>query len=137
MFSRTHTSFSPWIIVKANNKKKARLESIRYLLSNLDYRGKDDARTSLAHLRLGQLLLDLKRYQEAETELLQAERTLVNLQGLAPARHAKCMQTLAEFYEAWQSAEPGQDHDREAAKWRVMLHTTDAAPSKDLLPDKK
>ncbi len=47
MFSRTHTSFSPWIIVKANNKKKARLESIRYLLSNLDYRGKDDARTSL------------------------------------------------------------------------------------------
>ena len=47
MFSRTHTSFSPWIIVKANNKKKARLESIRYLLSNLDYRGKDEASTSL------------------------------------------------------------------------------------------
>ncbi|MBK7974260.1 MAG: polyphosphate kinase 2 [Deltaproteobacteria bacterium] len=47
MFSRTHTSFSPWIIVKANNKKKARLESIRYLLSNLDYRGRDEAGTSL------------------------------------------------------------------------------------------
>lgn len=47
MFSRTHTSFSPWIIVKANNKKKARLESIRYLLSSLDYRGRDEASTSL------------------------------------------------------------------------------------------
>lgn len=40
MFSRTHTSFSPWIIVKANNKKIARLESIRYVLSQFDYEGK-------------------------------------------------------------------------------------------------
>jgi len=41
MLSRTHTSFSPWIIVKANNKCAARLESIRYTLSLLDYTGKD------------------------------------------------------------------------------------------------
>ena len=37
MFSRTHTSYSPWIIVKANVKKEARLESIRYVLSQLHY----------------------------------------------------------------------------------------------------
>jgi len=37
MFSKTHTSFSPWIIVQANNKKLARLESIRYVLNQLDY----------------------------------------------------------------------------------------------------
>jgi polyphosphate kinase 2 len=47
MFSRTHTSFSPWIIVKANNKKRARLESMRYVLSRLDYEKKDEAGTSL------------------------------------------------------------------------------------------
>lgn len=47
MFSRTHTSYSPWIIVKANDKKKARLESMRYVLSVLDYEGKDKPRTSL------------------------------------------------------------------------------------------
>jgi polyphosphate kinase 2 len=41
MFSKTHTTLSPWIIVKANNKRKARLESIRYVLSMLDYEGKD------------------------------------------------------------------------------------------------
>lgn len=45
MFSRTHTSFSPWIIVQANNKKKARLESIRYVLSTLDYSSKGDEKT--------------------------------------------------------------------------------------------
>jgi polyphosphate kinase 2 len=42
MFSRTHTSFSPWIIVKANNKQKARLESIRYLLSLVNYDEKNE-----------------------------------------------------------------------------------------------
>jgi polyphosphate kinase 2 len=47
MFSKTHTSFSPWIIVRANNKKHARLESIRYVLSVLDYAGKAEAGTSL------------------------------------------------------------------------------------------
>lgn len=42
MFSKTHTTFSPWIIVKANNKRKARLESMRYVLSTLDYNGKEN-----------------------------------------------------------------------------------------------
>ena len=42
MFSKTHTAFSPWIIVKANNKKRARLESMRYVLSTFDYDGKDN-----------------------------------------------------------------------------------------------
>ena len=48
MFSKTHTSYSPWIIVKANDKKKARLESMRYVLSALPYEGKDNPRTSLS-----------------------------------------------------------------------------------------
>ncbi len=43
MFSKTHTSFSPWIIVKSNNKKLARLESIRFVLNTIDYTGKDEA----------------------------------------------------------------------------------------------
>lgn len=47
MFSRTHTTFSPWIIVKANSKKRARLESMRYVLSTIAYDGKEDARVSL------------------------------------------------------------------------------------------
>jgi len=37
MFAQTHTSFSPWIIVKSNNKRRARLESIRYVLSRFSY----------------------------------------------------------------------------------------------------
>ena len=43
MFSKTHTAFSPWIIVSANDKKKARVESIRHVLNLLPYRGKNEA----------------------------------------------------------------------------------------------
>lgn len=47
MFERTHTLSSPWIVVNGNNKPKARLESIRYVLSVCDYEGKGDIRTRL------------------------------------------------------------------------------------------
>lgn len=40
MFSRSHTAYSPWIIVKTNSKKLARLESIRYVLSQFEYADK-------------------------------------------------------------------------------------------------
>lgn len=47
MFSKTHTTFSPWIIIKTNNKKEARLESMRYVLSRFDYDNKGDSATAL------------------------------------------------------------------------------------------
>ena len=47
MFSKTHTNFSPWIIVKTNNKRRARLESMRYVLSQFDYEGKGASGISL------------------------------------------------------------------------------------------
>jgi polyphosphate kinase 2 len=43
MFSKTHTTFSPWIIIKTNNKKEARLETIRYVLSKFEYEGKGNS----------------------------------------------------------------------------------------------
>jgi polyphosphate kinase 2 len=48
MFSKTHTTFSPWIIVKANDKQAARLESLRYMLNLLPYEGKGEAPIRLA-----------------------------------------------------------------------------------------
>jgi polyphosphate kinase 2 len=47
MFSKTHTNFSPWIIVKTNDKKQARLESMRYVLSQFDYEGKGESGVTL------------------------------------------------------------------------------------------
>jgi polyphosphate kinase 2 len=47
MFSKTHTNFSPWIIVETNDKKQARLESMRYVLSQFDYEGKGESKIAL------------------------------------------------------------------------------------------
>ena len=47
MFSKTHTTYSPWIIVKANDKQTARLESLRYVLNLLPYKGKEEAQIRL------------------------------------------------------------------------------------------
>jgi len=47
MFSKTHTSYCPWMIIKTNEKKTARLEAMRHVLSSFDYEGKHDSLTTL------------------------------------------------------------------------------------------
>jgi polyphosphate kinase 2 len=42
MFARTHTLVSPWIVVRADNKRDARLNLIRDLLTRLGYPGADE-----------------------------------------------------------------------------------------------
>ncbi len=41
MFSRTHTPFAPWLIVDSNDKKRARINVARIMLSKIDYEDKD------------------------------------------------------------------------------------------------
>jgi polyphosphate kinase len=43
MFRRTDTKTAPWITIKSNDKKRARLGAMRYLLSQVEYDGKDAA----------------------------------------------------------------------------------------------
>ena len=41
MFRRTDTDVAPWITIKSNDKKRARLNAMRYFLSQFEYAGKD------------------------------------------------------------------------------------------------
>ncbi|MGC8506710.1 MAG: polyphosphate kinase 2 [Thiomonas sp.] len=41
MFARTHTPTAPWTVVRANDKKLARINLVMDLLTRLDYAGKD------------------------------------------------------------------------------------------------
>ncbi|HTW19423.1 MAG TPA: polyphosphate kinase 2 [Mycobacteriales bacterium] len=43
MFQRTHTGFAPWTVVKSNDKRRGRIESMRHVLSRFDYPGKSAA----------------------------------------------------------------------------------------------
>lgn len=49
MFRRTSTEHSPWIVVLGNEKKRARLESIRYVLGRVDYEGRGQVGLRLEH----------------------------------------------------------------------------------------
>jgi polyphosphate kinase len=40
MFRSTHTEHAPWTVVKSNDKRRGRIESMRYVLSRFDYPGK-------------------------------------------------------------------------------------------------
>jgi polyphosphate kinase 2 len=42
MFFHTDQAEVPWTVVKSNDKKRARLEALRYVLSSMDYAEKDD-----------------------------------------------------------------------------------------------
>ena len=42
MFLATDTDHAPWIVVKSNDKKRGRINAMRYLLSKFDYDDKDD-----------------------------------------------------------------------------------------------
>jgi polyphosphate kinase 2 (PPK2 family) len=41
MFRRTDTDLAPWITIKSNDKKRARINAMRHFLSSVDYDGKD------------------------------------------------------------------------------------------------
>lgn len=42
MYKKTNTKLSPWIVIKANRKTKARIEAIRYVLNTIPYDFKDE-----------------------------------------------------------------------------------------------
>jgi polyphosphate kinase len=41
MFNATDTDIAPWIVVKSNDKKRARINAMRHLLAESDYEDKD------------------------------------------------------------------------------------------------
>lgn len=41
MFRFTHTTIAPWVVIRANDQRRARLEAIRVVLSAIDYEKKD------------------------------------------------------------------------------------------------
>jgi polyphosphate kinase 2 (PPK2 family) len=41
MFAATHTQWAPWTVVNGNGKRLARIEAMRFVLSQVDYEGKN------------------------------------------------------------------------------------------------
>ncbi len=43
MFAKTDTDYAPWTTIRSNDKKRARINAMRFFLSQFDYEDKDDA----------------------------------------------------------------------------------------------
>jgi serine/threonine protein kinase/Flp pilus assembly protein TadD len=72
-----------------------------------------------ARIGLGRSLFLSRKYTDAESELLEAERVL-SVAPEASSRHrARCFEVLAEMYDHWEAAEPGNGYGAKAATWRA------------------
>lgn len=47
MLLASHTDYSPWTVIRSDNKKKARINCIKHILQNMDYPGKIKAKKLL------------------------------------------------------------------------------------------
>jgi polyphosphate kinase 2 (PPK2 family) len=58
MFEATDTDIAPWIVVRSNDKKRARINAMRYLLADTAYDDKDDEVVGEPDRRSGRALTD-------------------------------------------------------------------------------
>ena len=56
MFKKTNTEIAPWIIIKANKKTKARVETIEHILNTIPYKPKDIS--IVKHIEVEEKLID-------------------------------------------------------------------------------
>jgi polyphosphate kinase len=76
MFAATDTDYAPWTVIKSNDKKRARLEALRYVLCALPYEGKDEAVVGRPDPNI----------VVAATDVLEADREALEREELAAAR---------------------------------------------------
>ncbi|MEW6251483.1 MAG: serine/threonine-protein kinase [Planctomycetota bacterium] len=79
-----------------------------------------DRDTALFRSAWGACLTRLKRYAEAEEQLLTSQRELAAW-NTGHKHTQRATRLLAELYAAWDAAEPGQGYDVKAAAWRAKL----------------
>jgi tetratricopeptide (TPR) repeat protein len=83
--------------------------------------GADDWQTATARCGIGGCLTAQKRYAEAETELLAAERALSAAGTVAARYQVRCLRELVVLYDNWDDAEPGKGHFDKALQWNEKL----------------
>ena len=69
MLLASHTEHAPWTVVRSDNKKKARINCIKHILSNIDYPNKIKAKKLLADDKI-------KIHASDEIKIMETEMTL-------------------------------------------------------------
>jgi serine/threonine protein kinase/tetratricopeptide (TPR) repeat protein len=85
--------------------------------------GPDNMQLATARLALGRTCTQLKRWTEAQRELLECHRALAG-QASTGNQLARCRRALATLYDAWELDDPGKGHKEQAQKWRLAATTS-------------
>ena len=83
--------------------------------------GKDYWLTGYARMGRGRTLVRMKRFSDAEKELLEAERVMGAPKGVPAGRHKSCLEAVVQLYEAWNKADPSDAHAASVASWKAKL----------------
>lgn len=73
---------------------------------------------------LGQARIELKQFEAAEANLLEAHPIWVKLRGETHTDTRDCVRTIVDLYTAWHAAQPGKGHDAKAGEWKAKLGAT-------------
>ena len=110
MFARTHTHICPWTIVNTNDKKRARLNIARDILSKIDYEGKDQ--TNVCLLPDPSIVWTYSQYQATHTD--PAEEIKKQLEEAREAKKArKKAQKIAREAKEKQEKEVQKEKEKE------------------------
>ncbi len=90
-----------------------------------------DWRIGTCLFKYGHCLFALKRYAEAEENLLEAYRISLSTFGPEARETIAHVYTLTRMYETWDVVEPGQGHADKAAEWRAKLPATQPTPTEE------
>jgi len=90
--------------------------------------GKKYDRVAEAHAALGNALVGLARFEEAEGHLLSAEGVFASAEGISPNRYQVILKDIINLYESWEKADPGKGHGAKAAPWRIKMESATSRP---------
>ena len=76
---------------------------------------------ALVLMNLGKARTRLGKFAAAETNLLEAQPTLLKTNGPQDQDTRKCTQAVIDLYNAWNIAEPGNGHQARAVAWKRKL----------------
>jgi serine/threonine protein kinase/uncharacterized protein HemY len=91
--------------------------------------GKDSLELATLRMYYARLLIAQNRHAEAELMLLAAERTTRNA-GTPPATRRDALSNLVTLYEKWAAAEPGKEHEVQAARWKAQMSSPHPATAR-------
>ena len=109
-------------LLRAEGKPAEAEPLYRECLAGFEHRfGTNYVHTGSAHWGLGRTLVGLKRFADAEPELLEGERVFSVAQGVPPSRRQQSLEALVELYTNWDKAEPNPGHAAKAQEWSGKL----------------